>query len=33
MMVDSWDELDSAISKAQDFDPKVVVEAAAREQA
>ncbi len=30
MMVDSWDQLDVAVTKAQDFDPKVVVEAAAR---
>jgi D-alanine-D-alanine ligase len=30
MMVDHWDELDQAIIKARDFDPKVVVEAAAR---
>jgi len=30
MMVDTWDELDGAISKARDFDPKVIVEAAAR---
>jgi len=32
MMVDTWDELDAAISKARDFDPKVVVEAAARDK-
>ncbi|GAA3510645.1 D-alanine--D-alanine ligase family protein [Aeromicrobium panaciterrae] len=30
MMVESWDELGEAISKARDFDPKVVVEAAAK---
>ena len=30
MMVDHWDELDHAIIKARDFDPKVVVEAGAR---
>ncbi|MFZ0142684.1 MAG: D-alanine--D-alanine ligase family protein [Aeromicrobium sp.] len=30
MMVDGWDELDSAIEKARDFDPKVLVEAAAK---
>jgi D-alanine-D-alanine ligase len=30
MMVDSWDELDAAIGKARDFDPKVIVEAGAR---
>ena len=30
MMVDSWDELDSAIEKARGFDPKVLVEAAVR---
>jgi len=29
MMVDSWDELESAVEKARDFDPKVLVEAAA----
>ena len=28
MMVDAWDELDSAIEKARDLDPKVLVEAA-----
>jgi len=28
MMVDQWDELDSAIEKARDLDPKVLVEAA-----
>ena len=28
MMVDGWDELESAIEKARDFDPKVLVEAA-----
>ncbi len=33
MMVDGWDELDSAIEKARDFDPKVLVEAAAKRQA
>src|SRR5215207_8809420 len=30
MMVDSWDELDEAIDKARDFDPKVIVEAVVR---
>jgi D-alanine-D-alanine ligase len=30
MMVDSWDELDSAVEKARGFDPKVLVEAAVR---
>lgn len=30
MMVDTWDELDSAITKARDFDPKVMVESAVR---
>ena len=30
MMVDGWDELDSAVEKARDFDPKVLVEAAVR---
>ena len=30
MMVDRWDQLDIAVVKARDFDPKVVVEAAAR---
>ena len=30
MMVDTWDELDSAIEKARDFDPKVLVESAVR---
>jgi D-alanine-D-alanine ligase len=29
-MVDSWDLVDAAIMKARDFDPKVIVEAAAR---
>ena len=29
MMVDAWDELESAVEKARDFDPKVLVEAAA----
>jgi D-alanine-D-alanine ligase len=29
MMVDGWDELESAVEKARDFDPKVLVEAAA----
>ncbi|MGH3474113.1 MAG: D-alanine--D-alanine ligase family protein [Aeromicrobium sp.] len=28
MMVDGWDELESAVEKARDFDPKVLVEAA-----
>ncbi len=32
MMVDSWGELEGAISKAQDFDPKVIIEAAARDK-
>ncbi|MET0929474.1 MAG: D-alanine--D-alanine ligase family protein [Aeromicrobium sp.] len=30
MMVDSWDGLDAAVMKARDFDPKVIVESAAR---
>jgi D-alanine-D-alanine ligase len=30
MMVDTWEELDGAVLKARDFDPKVIVEAAAR---
>jgi D-alanine-D-alanine ligase len=30
MMVETWDELDGAVHKARDFDPKVIVEAAAR---
>ena len=30
MMVDGWDELESAVEKASDFDPKVLVEAAVR---
>jgi D-alanine-D-alanine ligase len=30
MMVDTWDELDGAIVKARDFDPKVIVESAAK---
>jgi D-alanine-D-alanine ligase len=30
MMVDAWDELESAVHKAQDFDPKVLVESAVR---
>ncbi len=30
MMVDSWDELESAVEKARGFDPKVLVEAAVR---
>lgn len=29
-MVDTWEELDSAINKARDFDPKVIVEAGAK---
>jgi D-alanine-D-alanine ligase len=32
MMVDAWDELESAVEKARDFDPKVLVEAAARDK-
>ena len=30
MMVDGWDELESAVEKARGFDPKVLVEAAVR---
>ena len=30
MMVDTWEELEGAIMKARDFDPKVIVESAAR---
>lgn len=30
MMVDSWDDLDLAVTTARDFDPKVIVESAAR---
>lgn len=30
MMVSTWDELDAAVTKARDFDPKVIVESAAR---
>jgi D-alanine-D-alanine ligase len=30
MMVDTWEELDGAVLKARDFDPKVIVESAAR---
>ncbi len=30
MMVDTWDELDGAIMAAREFDPKVIVESAAR---
>ncbi len=30
MMVDSWDDLDAAIVGAREFDPKVIVESAAR---
>ncbi|MET1062045.1 MAG: D-alanine--D-alanine ligase family protein [Aeromicrobium sp.] len=30
MMVDTWDELDVAVTRARDFDPKVIVESAAR---
>ena len=30
MMVSTWDELDVAVTKARDFDPKVIVESAAR---
>lgn len=30
MMVQTWDELDQAVTKARDFDPKVIVESAAR---
>ncbi len=30
MMVDAWDELESAVEKARDFDPKVLVESAVR---
>jgi D-alanine-D-alanine ligase len=29
-MVDTWEELDSAVNKARDFDPKVIVEAGAK---
>ncbi len=29
-MVDTWEELDGAVSKARDFDPKVIVEAGAK---
>jgi D-alanine-D-alanine ligase len=29
-MVDMWEELDGAVNKARDFDPKVIVEAAAK---
>ncbi|MGI9085484.1 MAG: D-alanine--D-alanine ligase family protein [Aeromicrobium sp.] len=32
MMVDAWDELESAIEKARDFDPKVLVESAVRDK-
>jgi len=32
MMVESWDELDGAVEKARDFDPKVIVESAARDK-
>jgi D-alanine-D-alanine ligase len=32
MMVDAWDELESAVEKARDFDPKVLVEAAAKDK-
>ena len=32
MMVDGWDELESAVEKARDFDPKVLVETAARDK-
>ena len=32
MMVETWDELDAAITKAREFDPKVIVEAAARDK-
>ena len=30
MMVNTWDDLDGAVTKARDFDPKVIVESAAR---
>ncbi|MGH3458365.1 D-alanine--D-alanine ligase family protein [Aeromicrobium sp.] len=32
MMVDAWEELESAVEKARDFDPKVLVESAVRDK-